>query len=934
MRNIEICFDRPWLLLLLIPAAFFTLLPYFRVKKRYRRTRNRVISVVLHGLVMLLSIVLLSGFYVRYYVPNKDNELILLVDVSDTGAATTEQRDIFVETVIDECSYEDIRVGVVTFGFDAICAVPLTYDYDAASDMYFSAEKPDTSATNLAGALEYIVEMKLFEHPKTAKIVIVSDAKETDGQALNVITDVVSQGIAVDFAYIPSNYEETDAQIVGIHLPEQNVGLEKECEIGVAIYCDESTEAKVRLYDNDTLSEIEGEQTLSLIQGEQTIFFNHAFTKKGLHTIKFELVLEDGRIMNNEYTSFYNLQLFNQILVIESEEGSSVALETLLNDNKSDEEAYDIKTVLVSSSELPTTLDGLRAYDQVILNNIANSDLPTGFDSVLKQYVEIYGGGLFTLGGNNLDDTAHAYNKTDMYGSIYQSMLPVQVINYTPPIGVMFVVDTSGSMLAGNDYGASYLVSAIQGVAAGLDVLYDRDYVGIMTLDTYQSVVLEMTPRTQETKIEEAISKLAATGDGGDTVFSNAMRGAGEALRALKDVAKRHVIVVSDGMTEAPNTYLPIVKDFYETDDITFTVIGVNMNDDSRQAMIDMAATGGGRFYEADKTKDFVESIQDDLIIPTVQEKNEEPFAPIVYNTISPLVQGLDRGEGADRNRLTIELGGFYGSKIKPGADLILMGDFEVPIYAQWKQGAGMVGSFLCDLQASKWSAEFMADQNGKTFIRDVVDNLMPMSNIRPNDITVNLQEDNYSNVLSVFPKLKDGETVVGEIIQYTEAGEKSISLNEATADVKGAMVYVKQEISASNRYSRCEFVIKESGVYAIKLTKLDKDGEQVGETFTTYKTFSYSEEYDETLLLSEEELKTMLTSLTEKGKGTLIEDLEDMNPVLEGFVTRLEKVFDPRFSFMIMAIVFFLLDIAVCKFKFKWIHEIIRDNKRKKNLQ
>jgi hypothetical protein len=27
-------------------------------------------------------------------------------------------------------------------------------------------------------------------------------------------------------------------------------------------------------------------------------------------------------------------------------------------------------------------------------------------------------------------------------------------------------------------------------------------------------------------------------------------------------------------------------------------------------------------------------------------------------------------------------------------------------------------------------------------------------------------------------------------------------------------------------------------------------------------------------------------------------------------------------------------LDVAVCKFKFKWIHEIIRDNKRKKNLQ
>ena len=33
------------------------------------------------------------------------------------------------------------------------------------------------------------------------------------------------------------------------------------------------------------------------------------------------------------------------------------------------------------------------------------------------------------------------------------------------------------------------------------------------------------------------------------------------------------------------------------------------------------------------------------------------------------------------------------------------------------------------------------------------------------------------------------------------------------------------------------------------------------------------------------------------------------------------------------MAIVLFLLDVAVRKFKFKWIHEIVRDRKAKKAL-
>jgi hypothetical protein len=225
-----------------------------------------------------------------------------------------------------------------------------------------------------------------------------------------------------------------------------------------------------------------------------------------------------------------------------------------------------------------------------------------------------------------------------------------------------------------------------------------------------------------------------------------------------------------------------------------------------------------------------------------------------------------------------------------------------------------------------------MADGNGKAFIRNVVNNLMPLEDIRPNEISATLREDNYSNTLNIFPNLKDGETIKGELVQITPKGEKSVSLNEITSNTAGESFYTTQALSG--RYSRCQFVVKESGVYAIRLTKYDKDGEQVGRTFETFKTFSYSEEYDETLLLPNEQQKEMLASLTEKGEGTLIQDLEDMDSVMKGYVTELERIFDPRFSFMIMAIVFFLLDIVVCKFKFKWIHEIIRDHKRKNELK
>lgn len=85
MTNFQIEFAHPWLLLLIIPALFFALFPYFRMQKRYRKTRNRITSIVLHLMVMVLSITVLSGINFKYEVPNTQNEIILLVDSSFSG---------------------------------------------------------------------------------------------------------------------------------------------------------------------------------------------------------------------------------------------------------------------------------------------------------------------------------------------------------------------------------------------------------------------------------------------------------------------------------------------------------------------------------------------------------------------------------------------------------------------------------------------------------------------------------------------------------------------------------------------------------------------------------------------------------------------------------------------------------------------------------
>ena len=85
MYNFTIGFEYPWLLLLLIPALFFTVFHYFRSAKKYRRNRNRITSMVLHGLIMVLCISVFAGVAFLYDVPNEDNQIYLLVDMSDSG---------------------------------------------------------------------------------------------------------------------------------------------------------------------------------------------------------------------------------------------------------------------------------------------------------------------------------------------------------------------------------------------------------------------------------------------------------------------------------------------------------------------------------------------------------------------------------------------------------------------------------------------------------------------------------------------------------------------------------------------------------------------------------------------------------------------------------------------------------------------------------
>jgi hypothetical protein len=275
---------------------------------------------------------------------------------------------------------------------------------------------------------------------------------------------------------------------------------------------------------------------------------------------------------------------------------------------------------------------------------------------------------------------------------------------------------------------------------------------------------------------------------------------------------------------------------------------------------------------------------------------------------------------------------------VKDSKYLVLTGDYNVPIYAEWKFGNGMVGSFMCDLTGSEgsWSASFMVAESGKQFILNVVSSLLPLQNIRKDDFTIELKEDNYINQLSVYGNLEEGETIQAAL--YSADGQEILGLDTVTANTlaseqTNANYYVNTLLSDANNYSRTTFVLKQGGVYTIVVNKVDENGNILA-TAQVIKEFSYSKEYNTEYDLTEEEVIEKIYSIAELGNGNVILDIDYVDEIYDSFIIILDKTYDPTFVLIIIAMISFLLDIAVRKFKFKWIHELIRERKAKKAEQ
>lgn len=161
-------------------------------------------------------------------------------------------------------------------------------------------------------------------------------------------------------------------------------------------------------------------------------------------------------------------------------------------------------------------------------------------------------------------------------------------------IAVVILIDTSASMSMGK------LEAAIEGAKAYVNALGDRDFCGIASLALPHlggSEIVDILPLSQKEAIMEMIDGIANDSPYGPTVFSDAIMRAGCSLSDIKNVERKHIILITDGDPgDDYDTYLPYIQANVE-DNITMSVITIDTHPSRQEQMQNTADAGGGRYY-------------------------------------------------------------------------------------------------------------------------------------------------------------------------------------------------------------------------------------------------------------------------------------------------------------------------------------------------
>ena len=646
---------------------------------------------------MALAALVLAMVNLRIFKMTNALDVVLGVDLSRSVGQEGREKAREILEAASRIQNPETRTGLLMFGRSPEWEFLPRQNFPVAD----FASRLDREETDIQAALQ--AALAQMGEDRQGKILLLSDGNENRGETARVIPLLRSQGAQVWTLPVSLSRGRNEIYLSDLTLPRR-VDSAEGFEIKGKIESLRDAPARVKLLRDGFLAR---EQEVQLQAGANQVNFRESLKERGSHT--YELLVEardDTLAENNLLQGVVEVQGPPRVLLLSAQKEGQRFLSRVLQ-----VQGY---AVVESAPEAnPLTLPELSSFDLVVLDNVPAFQLSYAKMETIEKYVRDLGGGLLVIGGSQ-SYGAGGYYRTPLERILPVDMRPPARLDL-PHVALLFVLDKSGSMGAGPE-GSTKLDLAKAAAIAAADVMNPTDQVGILSFDAAWDWTLPFRPVGKGEWISEGLASLQS--DGGTDLYKAMI----EAYRgiATKQAAIKHVIVLSDGLTDKADFHGLVQR--MARDGITVSTVSVG-NDADVQLMADIAKDGKGRGYVALDPRTIPQIFTTETLLISRDLLVEKLVTPSIVSSVGPL-KGIAQGN-------LPSLRGYVLTYPKPRAELLMKADTD-PLLVSWRYGLGRVMAFTSDL-SGRWGKEWVAwhgfPQWASQLARDTLRKLMETRN-------------------------------------------------------------------------------------------------------------------------------------------------------------------------------------------------------------
>jgi Ca-activated chloride channel family protein len=535
-----------------------------------------------------------------------------------------------------------------------------------------SPESVNDRETNLAGALK-LAEAS-FPPGKVKTIALVTDGSQTLGDAGAAAASLKNAGVKVR-AFTAAPPDKPEVLVRAVNAPRQ-VRSEEPFRVEVEVSSNRETEAEISVFRNGVKV---GSRQERLKPGANPLEFTQSLRgDERLVELSAEVKpVQDTIADNNRSSAIVQTEGLSKVLLIADKPEQARYLAWAL---KQEGIVLDARP----ATGAPTTLADLQNYDLVILDNVPATSLTLDQMNLLSTYVRDFGGGLLMTGGDQ------AFGLGGYYRTPVEEILPVRCDfekeKETPSLGIVFVIDRSGSM------SGEKIEMAKEAAKAALELLSDRDYAGVVAFDNEAFWVADLQSASDKGGISQKISSIS---EGGGTNLAPGMELALQALRS-SPAKLRHAILLTDGVS-TPGPFYELATQM-AGEKITVSTVAVGEDADG-QLLEQIAQWGSGRYYLALDPRTVPQIFAKETMTASKSAIQEAPFVPVP-------VRPADFLGGLNFDRAPFLLG-YVTTRHKPTAEVWLGSEKGEPLLATWRYGLGQAGAWTSDAR-NRWAVEWL----------------------------------------------------------------------------------------------------------------------------------------------------------------------------------------------------------------------------------